>query len=325
MSKEVSQTPAAPQETLLTEKEKEAALSAQAVKAASETPAESDPADQSASSEEEGEITEESETSDEVEAKEDEGEAEPKDAKPKKKSKIQERFNKLTKARTAAEERAVRAEVRAQLLEEQLKAGSSKKESELAEKPGNSKSDAEPDINDFEHYQDYLKAVAKWTAKEELKAEREAQKANSIKTEYEKQMEAHDKRVQAFAEKHDDYQDVIATVSEFDVPIAIATELQNSENGPELLYELLKERNTLEKICTMSGNQALKALGVFEDGLLKSKTKKSSIENTVSKAPAPISPVGNKATGAAKKSIYDAKNMSQSEWEALRNAESGGA
>jgi hypothetical protein len=97
--------------------------------------------------------------------------------------------------------------------------------------------------------------------------------------------------------------------------VAVQELLVQSENGPELMYELAKNREAFERINKLTPLAAARELGKFEAQFKKANSNEKP-EKKITKAPPPIAPVGKRAT-AVKKDIYD-KDLSFADYERIR-------
>lgn len=258
--------------------------------------------------EEEHEIHED-ESEDESE-KSEESKDEAKD-KPKKKSGFQRRIDKLNAKFTAEQQRAAALEARLAQLES---AGGKKTE---VEAPKKASTDGRPDPDKFNTHAEYVEALADWKFEQKRQAHEEESRKKALQTEQQKTLEAHTKRVKSFAEKTEDFQDVLENVDDLPVSQAVQELLISSENGPELMYELAKNRAEFERISSLSPISAARELGRFESKFL-SKASATGTQETkkLTNAPKPIDPVGAKG-GSGTKSIYD-PNLSQKDYERIR-------
>ena len=235
--------------------------------------------------------------------------------KPKKKSGAQRR-----------KERAERAEaevVRLQKLVEEMafkNAGDSKKPSEAEVKTAEAKSapSGEPDPDQFETHRDYVRALAKWEAKQMLDERDQQAERAKLKAQQEQVLTTHQERVKSFAEKTSDWADTIESVEDVILSPSVERLIITSENGPEIMYELAKNRSELERICKLEPLAAAHAMGRFEARLTSkpSEATKPEQKKLTTQAPAPIAPVGSKG-GPVRKNLTD-PNLSQREYEALR-------
>lgn len=174
-----------------------------------------------------------------------------------------------------------------------------------------------PKSDEFETHDEYVEALADWKVEQKLKARDAKDKETQVKTEYQSRVELHQKRVEEFSSKHDDFQDLMEEVDDIPMSIAVQEGILRSENGPALMYELAKNRETYERICRLPAIEAAIELGKFEARFIKTEEKSEPKEIKQTKAPPPIKPVGSKSAGAVAKSIYDA-DLSQQEFERLR-------
>ena len=248
-------------------------------------------------------------TSDESEAEGEELEAseESQEEKPRKKGGFQRRIDKLN-ARAAAAER------RAQELEARL-AGMKP----AAEEPKQVEAKAtitndEPDPNTFETNAEYLKAVAKWTLAQERKAEQAEQEKSRIVSEQEKLWNAHLEREKSFAEKTDDYAEVMAKVRGFsDASPTLGEMIINSDVGPELMYALAKDPTEYKRINALSPLAAAREIGKLESKLVAKSAEPKIETKKLTKAPPPVSPVGSKGVVAT-------KSLSEMDYEEYKRA-----
>jgi hypothetical protein len=256
------------------------------------------------------EKAEESEPTDKVELDAEEGTEE----KPKKKSGIQRRVDKLTKRATAAEIRAMAAEQELAVLKQrQALNGAGEPKVETA-KPITAEGEPQPET--FDDHKSYVKALAKWEAKQLFQEERRSQEKVRLQTEQAKVAQSYDEREKAFAEKTKDYRETLESVDDIVAPPIVLQVIR--ENGPELAYELAKNREEMIRICKLPPLAA-----AIEMGVLKSKVHSKASSGTetkrVSSAPAPIAGVGGggKAT-APPKSLDEAAKTSFAEYKKLR-------
>jgi hypothetical protein len=232
--------------------------------------------------------------------------------KPKKKSGSQRR-----------KERAERAEAevaRLQRLVEDMAlkgAGGQKPEPVETPKAANPADDAEPIPDDFETHQEYVRALTKWTVNQSDKEKEQKAAKAKLEAEQSQRLNAHYERVNAFAEKTADYEEVIESVGDMSLSVSIQDLLIASENGPELLYELAKNRTEFERINKLGPLAAAREIGRFEARFIKASEDPKPEPKKTTQAPKPIAPVGGKS-GKVEKSIYDA-TLSQREYEALRD------
>jgi len=182
-----------------------------------------------------------------------------------------------------------------QYLRQQLEALQSKAPSQPT------KQDGTPDENQFETYGEYLKAVARYEARQELdQGKQQADKAAADSKEQTWMMERAeniDNLVEEASAKIPDFQSVIGEYAEdiADLPPHIKRAFLEAER-PEMAFYALAKEGKLEAISNMSAYQAAIAIGKAEDrGLAMAQSK------PVTKAPQPIAAA--KGTGTATKSL----------------------
>lgn len=257
------------------------------------------------------ETTEESETSEEEnEAEGDEDSEDEKPQKPKKEGGFQRRIKKLTSKLSEAQAQAE------YWREQALRGQKSDKDAMSVTETPELKQKPKPD--DYETHEDYIEALADWKLEHKL-AERDAEaRKNQIKSEHDKILDAHLRRVEDFKKSHEDFDEVIEDVADMRLSLTVQEVILKSENGPELMYELAKDPDELERINKLPAIQAARELGKLEAKIVaQSKSPEEKKQQKITKAPPPPKPVSGKSEKTVKKSIYD-PDISQEEYERLR-------
>lgn len=241
----------------------------------------------------------ESEDSDkEVEAEESD---EPKEEKqkPKKKGGFQKKLERKEKEIEYWKEKALK--------------GEQEKQPEVKAQVDDSK---KPQEKDFESISDYLEALTDWKVEQREKAEALKKQEAEIKDSFKKSVTDFQKKTAEFAKTVDDYDDVIADAGDIQISYSLQSAIIESDIGPQVLYELAKDTDELERINALSPIAQAREIGKIEARLsVKSETPKEQIKQK-SNAPKPVTPLSAKTT-VTKKSIFD-KDLSQSEYEKLR-------
>jgi hypothetical protein len=287
--------------------------------------ADDESAEQKKSSESDTEETEAKEEDDETEAEDEDDESESeaeeseKEQPAKKKSKggFQRRIAKATKRTADAEARAAAAE--AELA--RLRSGSDSKAKDDPKKAAEPAA-GKPDPKNFDSHEEYLDALTDWKYETRKKADETAAEKKRIEDQQKKQLSTFAERRKSFEEKTEDFDDVMDSVEDIRVSPTLVQLLVESENGPELMYELAKNRAEYERINALPYGAAARELGKF-DARLADRASKAAEEKTkklTTKAPKPIAPVGGGKSVVVEKSIYD-KDISFSEYERQRNKE----
>lgn len=171
----------------------------------------------------------------------------------------------------------------------------------------------EPRIDIFNNFDEYVAAKAEYIAGKKIEStlsERDKrQSAERETTERTKTVESWNKRVAAITAEMPDFEEVITSS---DVPMTQPMEqaILESEIGPKLAYYLANNPEEAEKIAAMSPIGAIRTLGRIEERLA---TAKPEVKPT--NAPAPIKPLGSRATVAK-----DPGKMSDAEYEKWRKS-----
>jgi hypothetical protein len=159
-------------------------------------------------------------------------------------------------------------------------------------------------VDQFESPDAYAEALAYQKA-EELIAKREAAKQQSAV------LESYQEREESAREKYDDFEQV-AYNPKLPITNVMAEAIQSSDIGPDLAYYLGSNPKDAERISRMSPLSQAKEIGKIEAKL----SSNPPVKKTTS-APAPISPVTARSSGAPAYDTTDPrsiKNMSASEW-----------
>lgn len=178
---------------------------------------------------------------------------------------------------------------------------------------------ARPDQDDYEEHDDYIEALTDWKLDEKLKVRDKKREETKVNNDINSRVQSFQEKNKAFALTKEDYADVAESVDDVEMSVAVQEIIIESDNGPELMYELAKNRDEFERICSLSPLKAASAIGRFEERNLNVKTKTIA----KSKAPKPMSSIKSRGGGAGNKTIYDA-DISQKEYERLRLKEESG-
>lgn len=184
------------------------------------------------------------------------------------------------------------------------------------ETPTTATAKGEPDPDNFESATEFYKAHAEWVFDQKAKAAKESERQEKLRLEAESKRTAFVGKVDEFKKIHDDFEDVIADVDDIQMSPAISQAILESDNGPELMYELAKNPEEYARICALSPFNAVRALGRFEASLKKPSDTKQALKPKTTKAPPPAKPIST-SSASGKKSIWD-ENISQAEYERIR-------
>jgi hypothetical protein len=232
---------------------------------------------------------------------------------PKKKGGFQRRIDKLNARATAAQ-------AEAEYWKQQALKGAGSENTKATETTAKAEpvaAEAKPNPEHFDSHAEYVEALTDWKLEQREKSKTaEAQKAQ-LQSEQERTLKDHAERVKSFAEKTKDFNDVISELDDVPLSATVGQILISSENGPEIMYELAKNRAEFERINALYPLAAAREIGKIEMRIASragGESRSEPIKQT--KAPKPIEPVGS-AKGAGSKSIFD-PDISQAEYERLR-------
>lgn len=260
-----------------------------------------------------------------------------KDAKPQ--GGWQRRIDKLTKEKGDLERtvQQLQADITA------LKGSTGKTAAELRTDAADA-GDPEPKEDDYKEYRDYVKALGRWTARQEMKAEAaknaETERKADEQTAQQRAKEEFDAYQNALPTAEEAHSDFRETLSDPELVLPQYVQLaivQMAEHGPEAAYQLAKdfkangEKSTLAKILAHNErgkfSLAMVEFGRFISSLDKgdaaaaASPKKSSSPQPVTRpttqAPTPITPVGTTSGGPTE---ADPDEMSLSEYRRARTA-----
>lgn len=175
-----------------------------------------------------------------------------------------------------------------------------------------------PKPSDFDTNEEYVDGLTDWKI-EQSNAKNEAdRRAAELKSQVQESQRTFMEKLGTFRKTATDWDEVISDVSDLLIPAAVTAAVE--ESGPELMYALAKDRDTLERMTKLSTAAALRELGAFEAKLSQAKAA-AVVPQKVSKAPTPLSTVKPNGGSARKKTIYD-ENLSLREYEELRASQS---
>ena len=159
-------------------------------------------------------------------------------------------------------------------------------------------------LEDYASPDDYAEALAERKAVEML-ARREAEQQQAV------MLEAYHDREEEARDKYDDF-DQVAYNQNLPVTEVMAQSIQASDIGPDVLYHLGTNPKEAARIARLPAILQAKEIGKIEASLAANPPVKQT-----STAPAPISPVSARASGAPSFDTTDPrsmKSMSTSEW-----------
>lgn len=227
---------------------------------------------------------------------------------------VQERINKAIKNQRAAERRAEVAEARAATAEAALSRDDTKPLTGATEKSKDAVVDGAPDPKDFDYGEldtKYIRALARFEAKQEFAAQTENQKKTQLTAqEQEATEQAHEKMAvfeEAGSDKYADFEEVVmqgARDKAWPLSTSLGVLLVESEFGPDIAYTLASDPRLAKEVFGKPALQQAAWLGRQEaklsagtgatskDGKAATSedegTTKTATAKQVSKAPAPV-------------------------------------
>jgi len=275
---------------------------------------------------------------------------------------IEQRFSELTKARREAERQ--RDELKAYLEElrnelRELKQGSKPAEAtQPSQPPPETKAaqpvaeqDKEPQLEDFDTYEEWVKEHQAWLVRKEtaplrsqveilqkeLERERSKQQQAELEEKRRAEIEAWEKRIAQAKAKYPDFDEAIEAADKSGVTVtgAFQQEIHNSEYGPEIAYWLAKHPDEAARIAEQTAvpenptpqqimaaqRAAAREVGRIEALLASGLTRTPGKPSTrLSSAPPPIRPVSTKTAGG----VVDPESMTPAEYMRWRDQQRGG-
>jgi hypothetical protein len=199
--------------------------------------------------------------------------------------------------------------------------------------------DVEPQSGDFETFEEYTKAAARWAARDErrkIEADRRAEQEWAWKQEQERRQVAnedtvrslHFARVDAFREQTPDFDAVIDTAENIKLPPPMEAVILHEDMGPALMYYLAQHPDQCDQIARMAPGPQFVAMGKIMSQLeAQVSTGQSLSDNATAKPrasaprrsalPPPVSTVG---AGAAKSTV-SLDELPYEQYREIRNRE----
>ena len=163
----------------------------------------------------------------------------------------------------------------------------------------------EPDISDFDTFDDYTEALAEYKFNQKAQAQQQQasqqQQAQKVAQDWQSKVE----KVRAVAP---DFDEAFANVAEITFAQSTLDAVAGHEKGAEIAYLLGKNVGEAYRIAALPPYQQLMAIGELAARTNVPKPK------TVSTAPAPVKPVGSSSGG--KKSVNEMSDKEFNEWRA---------
>lgn len=222
----------------------------------------------------------------------------------------------VTEEESAPSKKDAQARIR-QLVEERDRAREAEAfargqlEAKKVEAPVKQETDAQPRAEQFEVYDDYVRAVGRWEARQEfnrLDAEREQRvKERETKTREEQVEAAFKAKVQEFKAKTPDFDSVVNNPS-LQISKTMYEAMRESEVGEQIAYHLGKNPAEAARIAALSPIASIREIGKLEAKLSIMPPPAQTLKP--SNAPAPPAVVGGSSGGTVK----DTSKMNDDEW-----------
>ena len=150
--------------------------------------------------------------------------------------------------------------------------------------------DKEPNLNDYESYDAYNKALVRHEAKQLLKAELDARDTQTRATQ---QNQSWNTKVNEAVKEMPDYHELMSEYEDVPVRQEILDATAESDIGPKMRYHLAKNPELLEEINApnVSSYKIFAKLAQIEAELTGSGQKDKAVVKKVTQSPPPITPV----------------------------------
>lgn len=165
------------------------------------------------------------------------------------------RVDKLTRTKHSLEDRI--AQLEGELRTRQAPAP------EAPATPKPTTGEAEPTPEAFDTYEAYIKAQARWEARQEFKAVQDAAAQEAQQARQREVLSEYNRQLEATRAKYADFDDVVEGIANGNVqiPSALTPAIMEADNGPDIAYYLGKHPEEAQKICEMSLARAAVEIG----------------------------------------------------------------
>lgn len=178
--------------------------------------------------------------------------------KPRKEKPVEKRISELTRKRYEAERQAEywrqQAEARAAQTQEPAQA------------------DQEPSIDDYAVYDDYVRDLARYQARqivaEETRRMQESQTRQAQEREQQERLTRAKKEVDKAAERHEDFYEALDVVTALPIPAITSDAIMDSSVVADIIYYLGKNHEESERLITLSPLAQIKEIGKIEDKIM---------------------------------------------------------
>src|SRR5437016_2396707 len=243
---------------------------------------------------------------------------------------FQRKIDKLTRERYELREQL--AEIRGRLAAMETRPAGTNGRTETG--------DPEPKPTDFGTYEEYIKAAARWVARQEhqsLSAKDREREAATEQAEREREIvSSYNERLEEFRADHDDFNYIVGkAMLTQEIAPSVQVALMEDERGPEMAYYLGQHPEVCDHLNSLSAAGAVKYLGRLSERLFPENSAEEETEESgeaseeepvrartpapraVAQAPAPLKPVKKPAPTAT--GLAD--DLSMEEWVKRREAQ----
>lgn len=172
-----------------------------------------------------------------------------------------------------------------------------------------------PKAEHFESHEEYVDALTDWKIEQKEKDREVKLQHLKLKSEYENRVQTFQSKVAEFSIINNDFQEVVSEVDDIPLSLEIQEAILSSDFGPNIMYELAKNREELQRISRLSGISAAREIGKIEAQFNRDNSKSNSVQDRkITKAPPPIIPVGSKNSARIEKSPDEMSFQEYKKW-----------
>lgn len=183
--------------------------------------------------------------------------------------------------------------------------------------------DAEPAPEQFDSYDKYVKAQARWEARQEIRQELAAERErNAVEVRTRGYQSALDTMYQAGTQAHPDFEAVVnqAHADNFKFSPDLSLAIADLPNAPEVVYALLSNRADAQRLNALTGVQLGIQLAAIVTRLPTAQSGPVVEAPPVTQATAPIKPVGTTPTASTRSLETVAKAPTNADYRRQREA-----
>jgi len=185
---------------------------------------------------------------------------------------------------------------------------------QLEGQPKETKSNKPPEVDDYENYEDFIVAQARFAARQELETEKLEDKKRQEAARKRDAQKSYQDKISAAYGVYPDFDDVLTSANDIEMPQEALDAIVESDSGEHITYFLAKNRDEAKRFAAMPQAQRLKMVGRLEARFEK---QKEAPPKRISMAPNPINPVSTHGEATQK----DPSKMTDDEWYRYRRAE----